>query len=172
MSRMTRKSPRIVRWVLLCLLSWTATFAVFLISTEAAIAAHLLGSNTIAVTNTTRVELRHGEPFGLVSNRRPPVHCHIAPDTGMPRSLVADIPSNAFRLQNPSPPHTADAWFTGNADIRCNGPVAYLPPQRYDDTVQHVVLGLCGLSTLLLLIVVVQSLRRLRSPAIRRSRIA
>ncbi|GAB2753227.1 hypothetical protein GCM10027174_30690 [Salinifilum aidingensis] len=154
-----------MRWVLLCLLSWMATFVVFLVSTEGAIASHLLGSNSIAITHTARVELHRGQPFGLVSNREPPVHCHVAPDRGMPRSLRVGTTPDSFSLSSPTPPRTGHAWFDGGADIRCTAPTTYLSPERYDNTAQHVLLALCAISTLLLLIVAAQGLRRLRSPA-------
>ncbi|MHA6800477.1 hypothetical protein ACVGV2_14075 [Bounagaea algeriensis] len=164
---MTRRTPRLARWVLLCLLSWMATFVVFLVSTEGAIASHLLGSNSIAITHTARVELRHGEPFGLVSDREPPVHCHIAPDRGMPRSLRAGTAPNSFSLHNPAPQRTDYAWFDGGADIRCTAPTTYLPPERYDDTAQRVLLALSATSSLLLVVVLVQGVRRMRTTSVR-----
>ncbi len=167
MSRMTRRTPRLARWALLCLLSWMATFVVFLVSTEGAIASHLLGSNNIAITHTARVELRHGEPFGLMSDREPPVHCHVDPDQGVPRSLRAGTTPDSFSLDNPTPQRTDYAWFDGGADIRCTAPTTYVPPERYDDTVQRVLLALGATSSLLLLIVIVQGVRRMRTTTVR-----
>lgn len=160
--RMPRRQPRVVRWLLLCLLSWMATFVVFLVSTEGAIAAHLLGGNGVSITHTARVQLTSGEPFGLVSGHDSPVHCHVAPESATPRTLVASSSSNSFRLHNPRPPRTEYSWFTGGAEVRCSAPTTYLPPERYDNTAERVTTALATLSGALLIVVAAQGVRRWR----------
>lgn len=168
MSRPPKKQPRIVRWLLLCLLSWMATFVMFLVTTEGAITSHLLGGNTIAITRPAQVELSQGEPFGLVSEHSSNVHCRVSPDIGETRTLRASAPSNSFRLHNPTPPRTEYAWFTGRAGVQCNAPTMYLPPERFDHTADQVATVMLAVSSLLVLIVAVQGVRRFRHSTVSR----
>jgi hypothetical protein len=155
-----KKPPRVLRWIVLCLLFWIATAVFFFVSAEVTIASRLLGSDQVAVEPTARVELEQGQLFGFAADRDEFVTCEVIPEAGEARSFVADRPTASRRSARL--PAAEQAWFTGPAEVRCTASASFIPPERYEKTSVKVLTGLMAASSFLILVVIVQIARRVR----------
>ncbi|GAA0515414.1 hypothetical protein GCM10011581_49290 [Saccharopolyspora subtropica] len=157
------RPPRVLRWILLLLVTWLVTSVYFVTSTEVTIWYRTFGGGQVAVEPTARVELEAGQPFGLATFQDEIVTCDVIPEAGEPRSFRASDESDwgGFR-SNPRLPAERRAWFTGPAEIRCSHAAVFLPPERYDRTGMNVLMGLMAASSALIVVVLVQIARRVR----------
>lgn len=155
-----RKPPRVLRWIIVLLLVWLVTAGYFLVSTEMTIWSRVFGGDEATANPVAQVELEQGQPFGLAAHRDEHVKCQVTPESGEPREFVPDRPANSVRSSRLPAPEPA--WFSGRAEVSCTGPTTVLLPDRYDKTGLNVLFGLMTASSLLIVVVFVQIVRRVR----------
>ncbi|GAA4869353.1 hypothetical protein GCM10023222_24720 [Saccharopolyspora cebuensis] len=154
------KPPRVLRWLVLMLVTWLVTGVYAVIALEWAIWSGALGLGTVAVERTARVELETGDRFGLTTAHEDGfVTCEVIPDSGQARSLFTYAP-HTTSLRSARLPDPERAWFSGGAEVRCTHPAVVLLPERYSETGIHAMGWLFGASGVLFLVVVVQLSRR------------
>lgn len=150
-----KKKPSVVRWFVLCVLTWIIAFGYMFVFAELTMLSHLTGTSATEVNATAGIELKQGQPFGLVATESSTATCSVSPEAGQPRQYLAALERSKNRSR---PPVTDTGWFTGAATVRCDHPARFLPPDRYE--YDQVGPGLMVVASLFLVIGVIQLFRR------------
>lgn len=149
-----------LRWLVLWVLFGLLAGAVFLAGSSYQIGKLVLGSDTIGVNLSIRVDFSEGDRFGFRSDSGLTA-CTVTPRNGIVRSYqVYDLK----QVRGAGKPVADRAWFTGPAEINCARPAEMFRPSSYrqDEAVRYALIGSLSASGLCLIVGIAQLYRRNR----------